>query len=151
MNSSLPSAQKEKEQNKGGHCHWSFPCWPAERELGTWQDEGLEESSAWGRGGLGTNLLAARKCQGENSSLDFCHLMGTWDKKQPNFPVEVLSLHFTFSIMREAALEEYPIFPGSVVQSWHGGVVCPYYKHSYYSVVLARGCSVVKDDYYNQK
>lgn len=65
--------------------------------------------------------------------------------------MKVLSLLVTFSIKGEAALTEYPAFPSSAVQSRHGGVMCPSCMHSYYSVVLAGGCCMVKDNYYDQK
>lgn len=69
MDSSLPGAQKEKERPlklSGG------------ARTGDMADEGLEESSVTGGGDLPRNKCAcARRCEGEDISLDFCRLMGT--------------------------------------------------------------------------
>lgn len=65
--------------------------------------------------------------------------------------MKVLSLLVTFSMKREAALKEYPTFSQLVSSELTWSVMCPYYRHSCYNVVLAGGCCMVKDNYYNRK
>lgn len=69
----------------------------------------------WRGGALPRNKSAVcPKVPGGRYQLGF--LLSDRDFEQ-NFPVKVLSLHLTLRIEREAALKEYPTFPGSVVQS----------------------------------